>query len=53
MIGKINFFKDAGYKRKVAAAAAFKSRLSIPAVGKSMVCASGASGGALGVRLEA
>ncbi len=35
VIGKINFFKDAGYKRKVAAAAAFKSRLSIPAVGES------------------
>jgi type IV secretion system protein VirD4 len=34
VIGKINFFKDAGYKRKVAAAAAFKSRLSIPAVGE-------------------
>jgi type IV secretion system protein VirD4 len=36
VIGKINFFKDAGYKRKVAAAAAFKSRLSIPAVGESV-----------------
>ena len=35
VIGKINFFKDAGYKRKVAVAAAFKSRLSIPAVGES------------------
>ena len=35
VIGKINFFKDAGYKRKVTAAAAFKSRLSIPAVGES------------------
>ncbi len=35
VIDKINFFKDAGYKRKVAAAAAFKSRLSIPAVGES------------------
>jgi type IV secretion system protein VirD4 len=37
VIGKINFFKDAGYKRKVAAAAAFKSRLSIPAVGESQL----------------